>query len=238
MSAASGSTGEHKVVENAHVLDVIYGPMEPPAPHIWLDAEATQKAAAILPRTRPCIAFGPAANWPPKQWPVENFIALAQKLTAKGGLFPNAPVLVIAGNAERASVTPLLAALPAGAGIPVIGYDLLTVASCLKECALFVGNDSGLMHMAAATGIPTLGLFGPGYEEIYGPWGQHCAFVRTPENREELLCRLPSPDASAPNLMQSLSVEKVTEAVHRLVRKWLEIATGSHFPIGFARIIS
>jgi lipopolysaccharide export system permease protein len=209
------STGEHKVVENARILDLA----PPPAPHIWLDAQAERQAAQLLPQRRPCIALGPAANWPPKQWPVENFLALAQQLTAKDGLFPDAPVLVIAGESERAAVASLLSALPPQQCVSVIGYDLLTVAACLKECALFIGNDSGLMHMAAATGIPTLGLFGPGYEKIYGPWGPRCAFVRTPENREELLRRLPSPGASAPNLMQGLSVENVIKAVHDLLGK-------------------
>jgi lipopolysaccharide export system permease protein len=207
-------TGAHKVVENAAVLEL----EPPPAPHIWLDDEAGQNAARILPAARPLLALGPAANWPPKQWPVENFIALAQKLTAKNGPLSEAPVLVIANVSEHAGVASLLDAL-GSKGVAVIGYDLLTVAACLKQCALFIGNDSGLMHMAAAVGTPTLGLFGPGYEEIYGPWGSHGAFVRTPEKREELLSRLPSPGAHAPNLMQSLGVESVVEAACGLIGK-------------------
>ncbi|MDX2291719.1 MULTISPECIES: glycosyltransferase family 9 protein, partial [Streptomyces] len=44
-------------------------------------------------------------------------------------------------------------------------------AACLRRCALFVGNDSGLMHLAAAAGTPTLGLFGPTPAEEYAPSG-------------------------------------------------------------------
>ena len=99
----------------------------------------------------------------------------------------------------------------------VIGYDLLTAAACLKQCQLFVGNDSGLMHLSAALGTPTLGLFGPGYEHIYGPWGAHCAYIRTPESREELLARLADISAREPNLMKSLAVYDVYAAAQKLL---------------------
>src|SRR3546814_14314158 len=52
-------------------------------------------------------------------------------------------------------------------------------SSDLKRCALYVGNDSGLMHIAAASGIPTLGLFGPSRPENYAPWGERSAVART-----------------------------------------------------------
>src|SRR6202012_5215578 len=48
---------------------------------------------------------------------------------------------------------------------------ILTAYACLKRARLFIGNDSGTMHLAAAAGIPTLGLFGPSGEDDYGPPG-------------------------------------------------------------------
>jgi len=204
----SSNTGKHKVVENGAVL----GLNPPPSPHIWLDASAEKQAAQLLPATRPLLALGPSANWPCKQWPIERFAHLANTLTAENGPLAGASVLVIADAHEREQIAPLLQALPQDKRVDITGYDLLTVADCLKQCSLFVGNDSGLMHVAAAIGTPTLGLFGPGYEEIYGPWGPRCAYVRTPESREELLARLPNLAAREPNLMGGLSVEKVYEA--------------------------
>lgn len=188
-----------------------------PAPHIWLDAEAETKAAKILPATRPLLALAPAANWPCKQWPIERFAALAQKLTATGAPLAGGVIVVIADKHERTQIEPLLRSIPADRRVELIGRDLLTVAACLRQCRLFVGNDSGLMHVAAAMGTPTLGLFGPGYEEIYGPWGAHCAVIRTPESREELLARLPNLAVRGPNLMGGLSVEKVYEATEKLL---------------------
>jgi len=206
---------QHKVVENASALGLV----PPPTPHLWLDATAEKETALLLPAARPILALGPAANWPVKQWPIERFTDLAQKLTSENGPLPNAPVLVIADERERGQIAHLLQSIPAERRIEITGRSLLTVAACLKQARLFIGNDSGLMHMAAAVGTPTLGLFGPGYEEIYGPWGAHCAFVRTDESREELLRRLPSPDARSPNLMEGLKVEKVVEAAKKLLTR-------------------
>jgi ADP-heptose:LPS heptosyltransferase len=58
--------------------------------------------------------------------------------------------------------------------------SLPEAAACLQRCALFVGNDSGLMHLAAAAGSPTLGLFGPSRADEYAPAGRCTAFVAAP----------------------------------------------------------
>jgi lipopolysaccharide export system permease protein len=204
--------GQHKVIEHGLVL----GANPPPAPHVWLDAAAEDEAARILPKDRPILALGPAANWACKQWPIENFAALAKRLTESGGLLAGAAVLVIADEKEREQIEPLLQSIPAGDRIELLGRELAVVAACLKRAQLFVGNDSGLMHLSAAVGTRTLGLFGPGYEEIYGPWGDHCAHIRTVESREELLTRLKRSDNPTLNLMRGLSVERAVEAVAKL----------------------
>jgi heptosyltransferase-3 len=72
------------------------------------------------------------------------------------------------------------------------------------------------MHMAAAAGIPTLGLFGPSAEWRYGPWGTRATLVRTPESYEELT-GAPGFDWKRQDcLMGGLTVEKVVEAAKSL----------------------
>jgi ADP-heptose:LPS heptosyltransferase len=66
--------------------------------------------------------------------------------------------------------TPVLTALPQA--LDLVGkLDLPEVAAVLARAAMFIGNDSGLMHLAAAAGAPTLGLFGPTPSDEYGPAG-------------------------------------------------------------------
>ena len=94
------------------------------------------------------------------------------------GPLPGAVPAVFAdpGEQERAMAAPLLAALP-GATDLCGRLNVPEAAACLSRCALYVGNDSGLMRLAAAGGTPTLGLFGPTPVAEYAPAGRCAAAV-------------------------------------------------------------
>ncbi len=167
---------EHRVRQLAR----IFGLDPPPSPRLSLAPRREADAAKLVPLGGPVLAIGPAANWRGKEWRAERFAELAQRLTAPGGLFPGARVAVLAAAHERKQAQPLIEALPAQRCIDLVGkVDLLTAAAVLRRCALFIGNDTGLMHLAAAAGVPTLGLFGPSPIELYAPWGSHTATVAT-----------------------------------------------------------
>ncbi|HVC58762.1 MAG TPA: glycosyltransferase family 9 protein [Acetobacteraceae bacterium] len=146
----------------------------PPLPVVWTAPEDRARAAALLPVGRPVIALAPTANWPPKTWPAERFAGLFQAL--QDGPMPGAIPAIFAGpgDMERAMAAPLLHALP---GAIDLGGKLSVpeAAACLARAALFVGNDSGLMHLAAAAGAPALGLFGPTDPAEYAPSGRRAA---------------------------------------------------------------
>lgn len=210
------ATGKvHKVLDIASALKLA----SPPSPHIWMTKEASRNADALLPRDKTIIAFGPAANWPHKQWPVEHYAKLAQALTDEGGPLPGAYVMTVCDKHERTQVEPLLKAIPAERRIDLIGKDLQTVAACLSRVRLYVGNDSGLMHLSAALGTPTLGLFGPGFPNIYGPWGERCAYVTTPETRDELISIIEAQKPDDPPCMHTLTVETALQAAIKLLVK-------------------
>jgi ADP-heptose:LPS heptosyltransferase len=145
----------------------------------------------MLPESGPVLALGPTANWRGKQWPGERFAELAARLTRPGAPLAGAHFAVFGGPGEELSAAPVLERLPREQTYDLVGkLSLLDVAACLKRCALYVGNDSGLMHMAAAVGIPTLGLFGPSRDGIYAPWGERASYVRTPESATALLAKV------------------------------------------------
>ena len=98
------------------------------------------------------------------------------------------------------------------------GVDLLTAAAVLRRCALFVGNDTGLMHIAAAAGAPTLGLFGPSHASHYGPWGRLGAIASTFIPAAELF-RRGFDHRTTGTLMDSLSVEAAAAAARRLLER-------------------
>jgi ADP-heptose:LPS heptosyltransferase len=188
----------------AHIAGTL-GLAPAPPPVAWFDATDIAAADALLRGPGPFIALGPSANWATKVWPAERFVALFQALSAPDGPLPGARAVIIGGPGqdEAAMAAPVLAALPGA--VDLVGkLELPAVAAVLARCALFVGNDSGLMHLSAATGAPTLGLFGPTPASEYAPIGRAARAV---------LAR-GAPGAAA---MDALPVEDALAAAHALL---------------------
>lgn len=172
LSPRPGDEARPKIAQLARVLNLD----PPPLPVAWVSGDDEARAQSLLPDDRSLIALGPTANWQPKIWPAERFVALFRGL--QEGLFPGARPVLLAGpgETERRLTDRVVRVLPEA--IDLSGrLTLPQVAACLRRCALFVGNDSGLMHLAASAGTPTLGLFGPTPMAQYAPSGAHAAAV-------------------------------------------------------------
>ena len=212
---AKGNAWEHRVRQLGRLFELD----PPPAPVLWTAPRHERAAEALLPGGAPVLAIGPAANWRGKQWHAARFAELSRRLTAPDGPLPGARIAVLAAAHEREQAAPLLAAVAPGRAIDLVGgTDLLTAAAVLRRCALFVGNDTGLMHIAAASGTPTLGLFGPSPVEQYAPWGRCTEAVRTTVPNEMMFGPGFDP-LTTDTLMDSLSVEMAEAAAWRLWRR-------------------
>ncbi|NGM20657.1 glycosyltransferase family 9 protein [Roseomonas stagni] len=172
-TAKGGRRPGHRL---AH-LGALLGLAPPPLPVAWTAPADEAKAAALLPGG-PWLVLGPTANWEKKVWPAERFIQVAQALTAPGGSLEGARIAILGGPGagERAMAAPVLEALPGA--LDLVGtLSLPEVAAVLKRAALFIGNDSGLMHLSAAAGTRTIGLFGRSSAAEYGPAGPRALAV-------------------------------------------------------------
>ena len=150
-----------------------------PYPTLIARPEDDARAHEKMGYAEKVLALAPCANWEGKEWPIDRFINLAQALCSEEGYRP----MVICAPHERTRAQTLIRAL-----IPYDPIDmtsgqshLLSVFACFKRSALFVGNDSGLMHMAAASGTPTVGVFGPTPHKIYQPYGERAVSVLAPQ---------------------------------------------------------
>jgi len=209
--------GMHKVRQYARLLGL---EDNPPSPQVWTNANAEALAGTLIPDGPPVLALCPTANWPGKQWRAGNFAALAHRLTGSSGPLAGARLAVFAGPGERDRALPVLEAVPKARRIDLAGtIDLPTAHACLARAALFVGNDSGLMHLAAATGVPTLGLFGPSRDELYAPWGDNAAVVRTAESYDALVSGRDYDHRTTGTLMDGLSVDAAAEAAEALLKR-------------------
>ena len=169
----------HKVLEAARVLKL---DDEPPSPHLFTSLETQAGADALLAGgSGPILAIAPAANWVGKTWPAERFAVLAAELLAPTGPMANGRLLLLGGPSDRFAAEAVRRVIPRARLVDTVGrVDLLTAYALLRRARLFVGNDSGLMHLAAAAGAPTLGLFGPSDERLYAPWGPKARVQRGP----------------------------------------------------------
>ncbi|PIW30314.1 MAG: glycosyltransferase family 9 protein [Rhodospirillales bacterium CG15_BIG_FIL_POST_REV_8_21_14_020_66_15] len=195
-----------------------------PTPRVWITDAHRAAAGRLIPRGRPVLAIGPTANWKGKTWPQDRFTELVRRLTGDKGILPGAAVAVFGHETERASVERFLDGIPEDRRIDLVGrISLLEAMACLERTSLYIGNDSGLMHLAAAAGVPTLGLFGPTQDELYAPWGAHCRTVRGagflesfPENYDW---------DNSPTLMEKLSVDAAEAAARDLWTECKEAAS-------------
>ena len=208
---------EHRVVHIARTLGLENAP---PAPRLWSSADSEIAADHWLPVGAPVLGVGPTANWRGKTWRADRFAELVGRLTGPRGILPGARVAVFGAESEREMAEPVLASMPGPARIDLVGkLDLPTAYECLRRCAVYIGNDSGLMHMAAAAGVPTLGLFGPSHPAQYAPWGAHTAHVRTTLSFDALVGGKGYDHRTTDTLMDSLSVDMAAAAARQLWRR-------------------
>jgi len=170
-----GAPPLHKAQEAARTIGALDSP---PSPFLYTSAAREARADELDGRGRPVLAIAPAATSPPTTWPAERFAAAAAELLGPAGPLAGGRALLTGGPGDGGFFEPIRAALPPSRLIDLVGLDLLTTYACFKRARLFIGNDSGLMHLSAAAGAPTLGLFGPSDHRLYRPWGPRAAFVR------------------------------------------------------------
>ena len=128
------------------------------------------------------VAIFPGGNWDPKIWPVEYFNKLIQILNYKY----NNLQFILVGSLEEKNVylNKIKQNLPQNIFLDLFGKSLTLTSAYLKKTNLFIGNDSGLMHLSVASNCVTIGLFGPTNDKIYGHKNTNSYVIRTKENYE------------------------------------------------------
>jgi heptosyltransferase I len=154
--------------------------------------------------------INPGAGWPSKLWPTDRFAAVAKYLGSKWNL---PTLLVWAGDDENQ----MAAAIAAGAdGHAHIGpkTSLSELASLARRAKIFIGSDTGPLHIAAAVDTPCVGLYGPWPAERHGPYGpknialQRAFFEGSTSQRRHAL----------QDLMNAITIEDVCNACDKILQ--------------------
>ena len=160
---------------------------------------------------RLAIGFNPGTNRPTERWPAERFAELGALLA---GRF-DARICVFWGPGEK-PLADEIAERIGDAAVVAPPTSLKQLGAMFERCSLVVSNDSGPMHIAAALGIPTVGIFGPVNPLLQGPCGEKARYAR----KDELACLGCNYDKTCPigNVcMTELDAEKVFGVVEDLI---------------------
>jgi ADP-heptose:LPS heptosyltransferase len=160
--------GPHAAVWLARALEATgLGADAPPPPLAWSETEQREARERTLDLPAGFVAVHPGSGSRSKNWPPERFAAVARRLAA------GQRWLLVLGPAE--------AELPVPEGsIVARSWPVRTLGAALSRAGLFLGNDSGASHLAAAAGAPTLALFGPTDPALWAPVGASVATLRAP----------------------------------------------------------
>lgn len=141
------------------------------------------------------VALHPGSGGAAKRWPTERFAALASAVHQMGYV-----PLVLEGP-QDAPITSALAE-HTSVSLPVArDLSIGALAALLKRCAAYVGNDSGVSHLAGMVGVRTLALFGPTDPLLWEPLGPHVSVIQAPDGA-----------------MKNLSVRAVTDTLSTLLQ--------------------
>lgn len=168
--------GSPKVGDQEHAARHLARPLERLG--LYLD----DPAAVIVPNEKQAIdpalitihaGSGSAA----KNWPLERFLALGAALLEAS---EKTRLLLVGGEADADRVARLVGSLPSKQVRLLSNWPLPELAAVLQNCALFIGHDSGISHLAAAVGVPSLLLFGPTDPAIWAPANPQVRLLRAP----------------------------------------------------------
>ena len=173
------------IVKRGHAVPFLLEPLQALAiyetdlvPELDLSGEARAAARNRLRaeglKQRP-VAVHPGSGGAAKKWPADRFLEIARRLRGRGR-----EVVAILGEADRAEAVLLAREMPE---LPVLAnLPLVELAAALSECGAFLGNDSGITHLAAAVGLPVVALFGPSDAETWALRGRgDIRILRAPE---------------------------------------------------------
>ncbi len=149
---APGRPPEHSF---AHVAEYLASTVEIPAKQV----RSWHPELPEVPKAGRTIAIHPGSGGERKNWPIASFAEIIKTLWQE-----NYEVLLLAGPAEEQKLAYLQRHLapPVGLYRTLVNAPLLEIAQQLQRCRGYLGNDSGITHLAAMLGVPTLAIFGPG----------------------------------------------------------------------------
>ncbi len=157
------------------------------------------------------IAIHPGSGSKKKVWPLDKFLNISKYIEEH----LRKRLLLIIGPAEGGEIQRLFERKGFNNLIIAKGLSLLQLASVIEGCKLYIGNDSGISHLASALGIPTIAIFGPTDPKVWSPRGENVSVIK-----KEIPCS-PCPEerflqCKDPICLKGIEEEEVINAIKRM----------------------
>lgn len=183
-------------------------------PEIYLNSTIQQhdqeEFGDFLAKDQPLVLLHPTARHMSKTWPLERFAVTADWLSGQG------LCVALIGSQREVLIGQQIHNLTKYRPVNLMGQTCLSLLTALmRRSHLFIGNDGGPMHIAAAVGCPVLGLFGPTDPAVWGPRGLNVTVIYKSENCEE--CFYPGCSRGEESCMRRISVEEVCQAAQSML---------------------
>jgi heptosyltransferase-2 len=130
---------------------------------------------------RQMVAVAPGSRWPMKRWGVEKYVDLTRRITEDHGCH----VVLLGNDLEAESTAPIAQAMGGNVTNLIGRTSILEAAAAIQHTVAFIGNDSGLMHLAEAVGVPVIALFGP----TVNAFGYYPSLPESKVIERDLICR-------------------------------------------------
>jgi heptosyltransferase-2 len=211
----------HEVVNFLDVLRADGVPVTDDHLELWVSPAEQDAAAAFLAgcgaANKPLLAIHPFGSLFHKTWPMERFAETAARLAQRHGFTP----VILGGPRDRAQFDQARSLFPPQTCDLVGKHDLRMTLAVLARCSLFFGNDSGIMHLAAAVGVPVVAIFGPTSPTRFGPWGPRTAVLSAPKPcahcREKNLTECEKAENGRMYCVLEISVDQAVTACDRML---------------------
>lgn len=184
--------------------------------HFYVSDEDNRWAKGFVEKNKTgnkkVIGIIPSGGWASKRCDASKWVEICNALNQKY----NAVFLILWGPGDESDANFIKTNLP-NDSVLIPGVKIGKLSALIKNCDLVIANDSGPMHISAALGIPTLGIFGPTNPKAHGPYSPNSDYVI----KEDLHCIVCNKLVCPYNheCMTQLPVEMVLEKVERITRK-------------------
>jgi len=212
-----GDAAAHRIERDLAALRPLNLSVTDTIPRLWLTREDESRAEEFIAKLpvrsdQQIVVIQPGARYWFKAWPSERFAELADRLTERFGC-----QILVGGSQQEAELTRLVVKQAKSHLTTIAGLvSIRTLAAVLKRSALFVGNDSGVMHIATAVGTPVVALFGPSNPTEWGPRGGPAEVIY--KGLDCRVCFHPTCQRGEQNCMKLITVDEVISAAARQIR--------------------